>query len=119
MEVNVVDKEGHSPLHCAVENRCEGLVAWLLAARADGELRDSRGRSALGVACEGEACGVVKRLLEARATAVGDHFGRRPLHCAAEKGHEELMRLLLEAKHGLEEGQRPWKWPRNGPSMAI
>ncbi|KAK7231402.1 spectrin binding protein [Aureococcus anophagefferens] len=92
---------GCSPLHAVCDAPLDGAdeqharcVAALLAAGADGDVRDDAGRSPLLAAVERGRLACVACLVERGADFGGDADGRTPLHAAAAASPEALALLL-------------------------
>jgi hypothetical protein len=94
--VDSQDAEGSTALMAAALRDDEEMVRLLVEARADPNVRNSRGETALLLAA-GRVPGIVRRLLAARADPnARDHEGQTPLIAAA-SSHPESVRLLLAA----------------------
>ncbi|KAK3269039.1 hypothetical protein CYMTET_22493 [Cymbomonas tetramitiformis] len=86
---------GRRPLHAAAE---KGMVEMLIELAGKGvevDAEDREGRTALTVALAFGQEGAARALLEAGA-GVNAGTGQRPLHAAAMKGMEEMVRELVE-----------------------
>ena len=96
---------GTRPLHYSAYRGHAGIVAALLQAGADpnlrtksGELRTSDRGTALHLAADGGNIEIVVALLNAGANpSARDDSGWTPLHYAAFDGHAEIVTTLLEA----------------------
>lgn len=109
-EVNVFDDDGRTPLYLAVERQDEAMVALLIEAGANVQLRyenrwfhetayNAVDETILHLAAELGNIGIVKGLLAAGAAAAAQNAqGETPLKLAFDKGHAEvageLARLL-------------------------
>ncbi|KAK3263868.1 hypothetical protein CYMTET_27356, partial [Cymbomonas tetramitiformis] len=85
---------GRRPLHAAAE---KGMVEMLIELAGKGvevDAEDREGRTALTVALAFGQEGAARALLEAGA-GVNAGTGQRPLHAAARKGMEEMVRELV------------------------
>ncbi|KPM37681.1 hypothetical protein AK830_g8896 [Neonectria ditissima] len=94
------DPEGWlSPLHIAAQQGHEGVVrALLLRSRTDPNGRDSEGRTPLMHAIiEGHSRTVAALVTRGALIGHGDPDEHNALHYAAWYGHEEVLRVLLQA----------------------
>jgi ankyrin repeat protein len=72
------------------------------------DARNRRGQTALALAARAGDAAAVRRLLRAGASPfVVDRQGRSPLHMAAQHGHAQVARVLLDAEVRLGEDSRP------------
>ncbi|KAL1496537.1 hypothetical protein AB1Y20_014143 [Prymnesium parvum] len=94
------DHAGYSPLHCAASNGNEGAVRLLLENNADIAASTNVRVCACGWRRERVAMGAALTPLKTRPpphlSSTRRQEGYTPLHCAAHKGHENAVRLLLE-----------------------
>ncbi|KAK3266981.1 hypothetical protein CYMTET_24431 [Cymbomonas tetramitiformis] len=86
---------GQRPLiHAAAERGMEEMVRELVEKSTEVDAEDGEGRTALTVALAFGQEAAARALLEAGA-GVNAGTGRRPLHTAAERGMEEMVRELV------------------------
>jgi ankyrin repeat protein len=92
-------REGEQrPLHHAVMYDADAVVDLLLEQGAQVEATNVYGGTALNIAAELGRLECVKRLVQAKANVNVVTAGERnPLFGAAERGHEQVVRALLEA----------------------
>jgi ankyrin repeat protein len=85
-DVNIVDRKGAAPIHLARDDpihfaRDEGMIALLVANRANVNSQDDAGRTPLHLHCEGGRLEHVKVLLELKADVnIVDRKGAAPIH---------------------------------------
>ncbi|KAK3262188.1 hypothetical protein CYMTET_28941, partial [Cymbomonas tetramitiformis] len=84
---------GRRPLHAAAEKGMVEMLIELAGKGAEVDAEDREGRTALTVALAFGQEGAARALLEAGA-GVNAGTGQRPLHAAAKKGMEEMVREL-------------------------
>ncbi|WKY04660.1 hypothetical protein Q1695_005572 [Nippostrongylus brasiliensis] len=97
-EVNVVDKNGYSPLHFAAARGLDQVVNVLIDGGADVFKKDKQGRNALHFAAlSGSEC-CVKKICKADSRIVyeRDENGFYPLHYAAYAGAEHISLELFD-----------------------
>ncbi|KAK3275339.1 hypothetical protein CYMTET_16526 [Cymbomonas tetramitiformis] len=85
---------GQRPLHAAAKKGMEEMVRELVEKSTEVDAEDGEGRTALTVALAFGQEGAARALLEAGA-GVNAGTGQRPLHAAARKGMEEMVRELV------------------------
>ncbi|KAK3247941.1 hypothetical protein CYMTET_42571 [Cymbomonas tetramitiformis] len=85
---------GRRPLHVAAEKGKVEMLIELAGKGAEVDAEDREGRTALMVALAFGQEGAARALLEAGA-GVNAGTGQRPLHAAAKKGMEEMVRELV------------------------
>ncbi|KAI5854882.1 ankyrin repeat-containing domain protein [Tricharina praecox] len=104
INVNAADSLGSTPLHVAVAAGDVDAVARLFAAGADIMRADNAERTVLHTLAyppTPPSNALVRLLLKNGAEVrVVDKFGKTALHWACGNGHEEMVRLLLEAEAG-------------------
>ncbi|KAK3244085.1 hypothetical protein CYMTET_46289 [Cymbomonas tetramitiformis] len=86
---------GWRPLHAAAERGTVEMVRELAGKGAEVDAEDGEGRTALTVALAFGQEAAARALLEA-GLGVNAGTGQRPLHAAAKKGMEEMVRELVE-----------------------
>ncbi|XP_059487078.1 ankyrin repeat and death domain-containing protein 1A-like isoform X2 [Neocloeon triangulifer] len=94
----VINKKQYTLLMCAVHNNRLDVVNFLLETVEDIEIdvEDLEQQTALFHAAHNGHHDVVKRLIEAGARYnLKNKTGKTPLHAASEKGHVEVLELLL------------------------
>lgn len=97
-DVNLLDFNGWTPLHKAIDRGYLEIIKLLLEYKADPNLADSNGCSPLHRATYSDHK-IVKLLLEYKADPnVTDSDGWTPLHRVARLGSPENAKLLLEYK---------------------
>ena len=97
--VNVLDKTGSNPLHCAALNGHAGVVRVLVPMKCDVDQQRKDGWTPLHLACWNEHHEVVHALIVSRCKVnVRNDVGMGPLHLAAMKGAEEIVQELLDAE---------------------
>ncbi len=105
--VKIPNAQGHTALHYAVIRKFSASFKLLVEAGADVHQvgnnkytayvnqKDARGLTALHHAAERGSIEAVLFLIEHGGNLhARDHYGRTPLHCAAMKGHVQLISLL-------------------------
>lgn len=108
--VNVVNKNGYTPLHYAARKGFSDIVDLLLQNSSNPNYRTNDGETPLHLACCCEYIEytnetVVQLLIEAGANVhIRDNYGQTPLHLAAYYGNSEVVELLL--KHGADVNAR-------------
>jgi uncharacterized protein len=97
-DVNVVSRDGNSPLMIAAAYGHVGVVRVLLAQGAEVNRRNARGNTALMHAAEFGHREVVELLLQAGADVrVRDHDGETALNAARRRGYADIVKLLETA----------------------
>ena len=102
------DAAGEPPLLIAALAGQADMVELLLERGADINIRNERGLTALHAAAYGGNLQVVE-LLVAKGASVNDSgnlFKMSPLHAAAEEGHADVVKALLDAKAAIEAQER-------------
>jgi ankyrin repeat protein len=97
---NLTDRQGFTPLHIAASRNDIHLVRCLLAHGASIDARSSgHGRTALLIAAMSGFTDMVRLLLEEGANpSIPDNVGRLPHQLAIECHHEDIVRLLGDAR---------------------
>jgi len=99
INMNLMDKDGLTPLSLAARDGHEGVVKLLLeTGNVDVDVKSKKGHTPLSLAAENVHEGVVKLLLETRKVDVDskDKNGETLLRWALRRQHEEIVKLLLE-----------------------
>ncbi|XP_071953816.1 uncharacterized protein [Antedon mediterranea] len=94
---NSVDSKGWTALHHAARKNHANICHFLLEHGLDGGVKNDEGHTALVVAVINESMETVKTLCEKMDgwPLVADDKGRYPIHYAAERGHHDIMELLI------------------------
>jgi ankyrin repeat protein len=98
--IDVTGCEGKTAIHYAVEEEAEEVVALLLDNGAHANSRDVYGFTPLMDACDNDHLDVVKMLVQhigRQGVRTRSYDGTTALHCAAESGNDEMVRILLLA----------------------
>ncbi|XP_064628380.1 serine/threonine-protein phosphatase 6 regulatory ankyrin repeat subunit C-like [Lineus longissimus] len=96
-DVNLVNGEGRSALHYAVE-KLRG-VELLISEGADVNIRDSYGNTPLMLAASEGLCNIIRRLVQGKCNvnfASNDGLCKSPMHILAMKGHVCCMEQLFQ-----------------------
>lgn len=101
-EINLVDKDGNTPLLIACSNDDLDKMKELIAKGAmitdeNGmNIKNSNGRDLLHIACENDNIAIVDYLCNVIGYSMGsDNDGERPLHVACYYGSNELVKVLI------------------------
>lgn len=95
--------KGSNLVHSAIVNGRERIVQALIAAKADLEETDVRGRTPLLLAASTGSCSMVDMLLEAVASHEKvDLSGKTALHLAVQDGNLQKISRLLEANVNID-----------------
>jgi len=99
LKVNSIDPAGVSLLYRACTGGNLEIVDALLMSSADPNIRDKELRTALWGACEAGHAAIVSSLLQHPKVdmELTSKSGKSPVFIASEKGHAEVVRLLLHA----------------------
>ncbi|NBX71688.1 hypothetical protein EBQ91_02095, partial [bacterium] len=96
-DLDLKNKDGHTPLLRAVMKRDLNIVQALLDAGATVDLSDKAGKTALMFAAEDGHLDIVKALVKSGAAIdLTDHDSNTALMYAAKKGHLDVAKVLLE-----------------------
>ncbi|MCJ1348152.1 hypothetical protein MMC31_006383, partial [Peltigera leucophlebia] len=95
-KIDSVDKYGRTPLSYAVWIGNVAVVELLIKAGAEAKLKDEIGGTPLSYALCNRDKGVIKVLLKGDTQANSEVISEWLLLSAAEKGHEDVVRLLLD-----------------------
>lgn len=94
--INAKDKNGFTPLHCAVHHGSEGCVKLLIELGAIVTIRNSVGKTPLHLGAGQDRLDVCEILINAGGDLNDQDFqGFTPLHDAAYKGHPKLHQKFL------------------------
>jgi len=123
--LNILDKDGMTLLHRAIETSKTNIAGYLIEQGADINLKDKDNDSPLHYAAILGNLEIAKILLDRGATSLnqGDNQQMTPLHFACERGHLDIIMLLLEsgadidARDGL--GRNALMSACSGRSMAV
>ena len=106
VDLNIKDDDGNTALHVVILAAAKGrpwedVLKWLLDHKLDPDAQNHEGRTALHVGIYqsefDQQAGVMRQILESHPNLdVLDYQGMTLLHCAAIKGHIEIVQLLLE-----------------------
>jgi ankyrin repeat protein len=113
--VDVIDRDGRSPLHAAAHANDAARVAELVAAGTDVNLQDKLGFTPLHLAAQEYALSAAKLLLDAGAEVdVANMHGNSALFVATfnSRGRGEMIRLLREHGADPERVNRHGQTPR-------
>ncbi|CAM1508997.1 Fc.00g027360.m01.CDS01 [Cosmosporella sp. VM-42] len=122
--IDILDASGNTPLLWAAYMGHEDVVRYL-EPDANTKLRDHNGRTALHLAAVAGKLDMSKLLANELGVKkeAKDQWGGTPLHCAAEGGHEAIVRLLVELGADKEakdqEGGTPLHYAARGGHEAI
>lgn len=99
------DKKGNTALHYAVSRNCINMIDILMGQRIDINAKNGQFHTALYSACEYDFPDVVRRLIyhKADVSIKEKYLGWSPLHRACEKGHLNVVRVLLDAGANFDE----------------
>lgn len=96
ININALNEENKTALHCAIEIENIGIARLLLNSGADPNLYDDLNFSPLHKACIRNNAEIVKLLLDYRANVnIQNTWGNTPLHYAARFGLPNIVKLLL------------------------
>ncbi|KAJ4126981.1 ankyrin repeat [Fusarium equiseti] len=96
-EISAGDRNGHTPLHFAVDGGYESIAEELIDGGAEIDAMDKDGWTPLHWTTEKNLLGISRLLLKNHADPNRlDKFGRTVLHWASTKGQKALVELLLE-----------------------
>lgn len=96
-------RDGCTALYCAAQAGRHLIVEALSVSGADPELKSTKGWTPLFIACLNNYIRVVRELLKCHVTPDVPCDGKTPLYVAAEKGHTEIVQMLLAAKAFIED----------------
>eukprot|EP01041_Mallomonas_annulata_P004019 gene4019-8001_t len=93
------DKEGMTPLHYACDNKHVQLALLLVRNGADSSLRNKAGITSLHIICIRGVMDLTQ-LIRDYMINVATGSGLTLLHCAADQGHDSVVKYLI--KHGAQ-----------------
>ncbi|XP_053982715.1 ankyrin repeat and death domain-containing protein 1A-like isoform X2 [Hylaeus volcanicus] len=101
LELNVTDKKGQTPIHCACAEEHLEAVEILIGLGANVDAQDNEGNTPLHVATRTRHTAIAQLLLKAEAnTELTDQMGFTPLHVAASQGCKGILDSMIQ--HGAE-----------------
>ncbi|GAV79750.1 Ank domain-containing protein/Ank_2 domain-containing protein [Cephalotus follicularis] len=96
LDIDVVDKDGHTALHKAVIGKKEAVISHLLRKGASPHVKDRDGATPLHYAVQVGAIQTVKLLIKYNVDVnVADNEGWTPLHIAVQSRKREISKFLL------------------------
>ncbi|XP_054009372.1 ankyrin repeat and death domain-containing protein 1A-like isoform X1 [Hylaeus anthracinus] len=99
LELNVTDKKGQTPIHCACAEEHLEAVEILIGLGANVDAQDNEGNTPLHVATRTRHTAIAQLLLKAEAnTELTDQMGFTPLHVAASQGCKGILDSMIQ--HG-------------------
>jgi len=123
--MNQKDQQGKTPLHHAIETGHDHIAKYLIVQGADLDLKDENNDSLLHYAAFMGSLEIADMLLKKGVTSIneGDKENMTPLHLSCERGHPEIVKLLLdhgadiEAKDGM--GRTPLAFTAGSRNMEV
>ena len=99
--VNVQNNEGETPLHAAALHNQPEIVKILIESGDNGQTKDNNGNLAIHSAAASGNVESLRKLVDLLPLSVGfrNNFADTPLCLAAQHGHIEVMKMLVEEKH--------------------
>lgn len=99
VDINIKNKEGLTPLHKAVSEKCEYTVKLLLENKADCFAKDPKGRSVIHNCIWKDTTRYFRLLHSYNSEIINipDSFGVRPINYAAFMGKKDLVIEMLDA----------------------
>ncbi|XP_022774428.1 ankyrin repeat domain-containing protein EMB506, chloroplastic-like [Durio zibethinus] len=96
LNIDEVDKDGHTALHKAIMGKKEAVISHLLRKGASPHVKDKDGATPLHYAVHVGAMQTVKLLLKYNADVnVDDRDGWTPLHIAVQSRNRDIAKVLL------------------------
>ncbi|XP_052077391.1 uncharacterized protein LOC127715391 isoform X2 [Mytilus californianus] len=107
-DINKKNKRGETPLHIACKNRHVRIVECLIKGGADRDIKDKDKKTALHYGCETGDINIVRLLTRNDVISINekDAKGMAPIHIACEKGHEDVIKYLIEKKAKIDESDK-------------
>ncbi|XP_051134397.1 ankyrin repeat domain-containing protein EMB506, chloroplastic [Andrographis paniculata] len=95
-DIDLVDKDGLTPLHLAVIGKREAVISHLLRKGANPKAKDQDGATPLHYAAQVGALQTVKLLIKYKANVnAADNEGWTPLHVAMQTRNRDIVKVLL------------------------
>ncbi|RLN11534.1 hypothetical protein C2845_PM09G07960 [Panicum miliaceum] len=96
VDINLLDKDGFTPLHKAIIGKKEAVISHLLRKGANPHVRDRDGATPLHYAVQAGALQTVKLLIKYKVDVnVADNDGWTPLHLAIQSRNRDIVKVLL------------------------
>ncbi|CAO1947499.1 unnamed protein product [Urochloa humidicola] len=96
VDINLLDKDGFTPLHKAIIGKKEAVISHLLRKGANPHVRDRDGATPLHYAVQAGALQTVKLLIKYKVDVnVADNDGWTPLHLAIQSRNRDIAKVLL------------------------
>lgn len=111
-EIDQLDyRYGKSALHKAVEKNNQEMVEYLLKNGADINLNIRANNTALHLAAWHGYASLVEYLIANNARMTTNKKGMSPLHMASHRGHEEVVKVLIDAGADINAKTLAYKTP--------
>ncbi|GAB4854802.1 hypothetical protein Ancab_023387 [Ancistrocladus abbreviatus] len=105
VDINFVDKDGHTALHVAVIGKKEAVISHLLRKGANPHVKDKDGATPLHYAVQVGAMQTVKLLIKYSVDVnISDDEGWTPLHVAMQSRNRDVAKVLLV--HGADKTRK-------------
>jgi ankyrin repeat protein len=122
-DVNLMEKDGRTPLARAARNGHGEVVKQLLTAGADVNIMDEDGKTSLHWAVSNKYPKVIEMLLDAGADVnIMDEDGKTSLHLAVSNEYPKGIEMLLDAGADVnmnKDGQTPLCWAARCGSIKV